>query len=174
MKISKLGLDLIKHFEGLHDGDLSEIGLQPKQDPVGIWTVGYGRALKDLSGNWLMGETDKQLAYDMYPSLTENDALLMLDEDCNIYENRVNSLGLELLQYQFDSLVSFAYNVGFANLKTSTLLKYIKAKETDENIMWEFGLWNKARVKGVLRPLPGLTKRRKAEAELFLTGKLIF
>jgi GH24 family phage-related lysozyme (muramidase) len=53
------------------------------------------------------------------------------------------------------------------------LLKYIKAKETEENIMWAFGLWNKAKVKGVLRPLPGLTKRRRAEAELFLTGKLI-
>lgn len=174
MKISKLGLDLIKHFEGLHDGDLSKIGLQPKMCPASIWTVGYGRALKDEDGEWLRGERDKNKAYKMYPSLTEEDALIMLDEDCNVYENRINSLGLILEQYQFDSLVSFAYNVGFTNLKTSTLLKYIKAKETEENIIWAFGLWNKAKVKGVLRPLPGLTKRRRTEAELFLTGKLIF
>lgn len=29
---------LIKHYESLHDGDLSAIGLQPKMDCLGIWT----------------------------------------------------------------------------------------------------------------------------------------
>jgi hypothetical protein len=29
-------IDIITHFEGLHDGDLHVIGLQPKMDPVGI------------------------------------------------------------------------------------------------------------------------------------------
>jgi hypothetical protein len=29
-------IELITHYEGLHDGDLHMIGLQPKMDPVGI------------------------------------------------------------------------------------------------------------------------------------------
>ena len=31
---------LVSHYEGLHDGDLSKVGLQPKMDPIGIWTEG--------------------------------------------------------------------------------------------------------------------------------------
>ena len=38
MKTSQIGISLIKHFEGLHDGDLKKIGLQPKKCPAGIWT----------------------------------------------------------------------------------------------------------------------------------------
>jgi GH24 family phage-related lysozyme (muramidase) len=45
LKISKKGLELIKFFEGLHDGDLNTIGLQSKACPSGIYTVGYGHAL---------------------------------------------------------------------------------------------------------------------------------
>jgi lysozyme len=36
-------------FEGLHDGDLKKIGLQPKKDPIGIWTEGGTSAMKDSS-----------------------------------------------------------------------------------------------------------------------------
>ena len=45
MRTSNKGIDLIKEFEGLHDGDLSIIGLQPKMCPAGIWTQGYGHAI---------------------------------------------------------------------------------------------------------------------------------
>ena len=38
MKTSQKGINLIKYFESLHDGDLTEIGLQPKMCPAGIWT----------------------------------------------------------------------------------------------------------------------------------------
>jgi len=51
MKISKQGIELIKFFESLHDGNLSKIGLQPKLCPANIVTIGYGRALKDKKGN---------------------------------------------------------------------------------------------------------------------------
>lgn len=37
--INEAGISLIKEFESLHDGDLSVIGLQPKQCPAGIWTI---------------------------------------------------------------------------------------------------------------------------------------
>ena len=44
--ICNAAIDLVKSFEGIHDGDLTVIGLQPKMCPAGIWTVGYGRALR--------------------------------------------------------------------------------------------------------------------------------
>jgi len=33
-------IKLIVRYESLHDGDLKQIGLQPKMDPIGIWTEG--------------------------------------------------------------------------------------------------------------------------------------
>ena len=47
MKIGKEGIDLIKKWESLHDGNLKLIGLQPKMCPAGYWTEGYGNVIKD-------------------------------------------------------------------------------------------------------------------------------
>jgi lysozyme len=174
MKISSQGISLIKHFESLHDGDLSQIGLQPKMDPLGIWTVGYGHALK-VDGEFLRGEADKEKAYTMFPNLTEEKACELLDQDCNERECQVERLDLNLSQNEFDALVSFVYNVGFRNLYNSSLLKFVSSADwSEEDIKWAFSLWNKGRENGILKVLPGLTKRRKSEAELFLTGNLIF
>ena len=181
MKISDKGLGLIKHYESLHDGDLSVIGLQPKMCPAGIWTVGYGRALKDSSGNWLRGIENKQKAYAMYPILNEKEALKMLHEDCDVREIRVSSLKLQLKQHEFDAMVSFVYNVGFTKLQISSLLKRIKARlngdmnyGSDEKITSGFLMWKNAFISGHLRPLPGLIRRRRSEAHLFLAGELKF
>jgi lysozyme len=59
MSVNQATINLIKHFESLHDGDLSKIGLQPKQDCAGIWTVGYGHALRNNNGAYLRGAKDK-------------------------------------------------------------------------------------------------------------------
>jgi lysozyme len=174
IRTSNKGLDLIKHFEQLHDGDLSTIGLQPKLCPAGIWTVGYGRALRHASGSYLKGLKDKALAYSLYPNLTVEQASDMLNEDCKERELMVNSLNLNLKQHEFDSLVSFTYNVGFNNLKNSSLLKRIIKKDTPDSILAAFLMWDKARSNGVLVSLPGLRRRRKSEAELFLHNKLNF
>jgi lysozyme len=170
MTISQKGLDLIKHFEQLHDGDLKEIGLQPKMCPAGIWTVGYGRALRNGKGVFLKGEADKAEAFRQYPNLTEAQAEKMLFEDTLDYGNRINSLKLDLKQHQFDALVSFAYNVGFNALKQSTLLKRIKVNASDINIQAAFGMWVKANGSVML----GLVRRRRAEAELFNYDRLKF
>ena len=65
-------------------------------------------------------------------------------------------------QHQFDAMVSFAYNVGLGNLQSSTLLKKHKAGDY-AGAAAEFGRWNKAAGK----VLPGLTRRREAEAQLY-------
>ena len=56
-------IKLISKYEGLHDGDLKEIGLQPKMDPVGIWTEGWGHAIIDSKGNFVKGIDCKTNAF---------------------------------------------------------------------------------------------------------------
>lgn len=61
-----------------------------------------------------------------------------------------------LFQYEWDALVSWAYNVGLKNACTSTLMKKLKAGQEwcSELLRWD-------RQSGVV--LPGLTKRRRDE-----------
>ena len=171
LKTSNNGINLIKHFESLHDGDLSKIGLQPKPDPIGIITVGYGHALTDLDGSFLKGPSGYRRMLEIYPELetiTEEEACELLASDLKKYEDQVNSLNLELKQHQFDSLVSFVFNCGIGNLKSSTLLRRIKGESG--SITEAFLMWNKSSGK----VLNGLTKRRQSEATLFTENKLIF
>ena len=68
-----------------------------------------------------------------------------------------------LNQNQFDALVSWTFNLGPGNLRSSTLLKRLNAGDY-RGAADEFLKWNKADGK----VLPGLTKRREAERALFL------
>lgn len=169
MRTSQNGIDLIKHFESLHDGDLTKIGLQPKMCPAGIWTAGYGHALTDINGSFLNGVDGYQRLLEIYPDLetiTEDEAEDLLKEDLEKFETKINSLKLSLLQNEFDALVSFTFNCGFSNLLSSTLLKRVKSRSGD--IKEAFLMWNKSNGK----VLNGLIKRREAEAELFINNKL--
>jgi lysozyme len=170
LKTSILGINLVKHYETIHDGDLTKIGLQPKICPAGIWTVGYGRALRNNKGIYLTGEKDRVAAYSLFPKLTIGEAEQMLIQDLSVREIRLNSLNLNLKQYEFDALISFIYNIGFGNFCQSSLLRNVQQKTKFINNC--FSVWNKARIDGKLTTLKGLTLRRQSEAILFLTGKL--
>lgn len=165
--ICEPAIDLIKSFESLHDGDLTQIGLQPKMCPAGIWTAGYGRALQNKSKTrFLIGDKDKAEAYAQYPKLTEKEAEIMLAEDLEKFEAAVNKLVKKPLnQNQRGALVSFAYNVGIQAFADSTMLALLNAGDY-KNAAIQFARWNKAGGK----VLKGLTRRREAERELFLTA----
>ena len=81
---------------------------------------------------------------------------LGLDRD---YANAGLSLGFN----QFDSLISFSYNIGTKNFNWSTLLKKLNLSDY-EGCSQEFGRWNQANGK----ILNGLVLRRQKEKELFL------
>jgi len=171
MKISSDGIKLIIHFEGLNDGDLTKIGLQPKVDCSGYWTVGYGHLLTDLNGSPLKGIEGYRRMLEIYPDLetiTTEEAIELLDDDLDFFEGRINSLNLNLTQYQFDALVSFSFNCGFGNFLSSTLLKRVKGSKG--SISEAFNMW----VKSGGKTLPGLITRRNAEAILYETGELKF
>jgi lysozyme len=65
----------------------------------------------------------------------------------------------------FDALVSFSYNLGLGNLDKSTLLKKVNANPSDATIRLEFMKW----VNKGSSFEKGLTRRRKAEADLYFT-----
>lgn len=141
MKISQVGIDLIKSFEGCR--------LTAYYDAVHVLTIGYG-------------STGSHVKPGM--KITQTEAEALLKKDLIRFENGVNELvNVPLNQFQFDSLVSFSFNLGLGNLKSSTLLKKLNNKDYAGAAL-EFPKWNKAGGK----VLNGLTRRREAEKSLFL------
>lgn len=141
MKISEVGLDLIKSHEGFRsDAYLC---------PAGVWTIGYGH-----TGDVEEGQ-----------SVTEEEAEELLLQDVAFAEDAVNSLvEVELSQQMFDALVCFVYNVGVGAFEQSTLLRFLNQGQMEEAAE-QFLRWNKAGGK----ELTGLTRRREAERDLFLS-----
>ena len=147
MKIGQRGLDLIKEFEGCK--------LISYKCPAGIWTIGIG------STRYADGSPVKQ--NQALP--TEAAATHLLAQTLATYEHAVNATGVDLTQNEFDSLVCLCYNIGAGNFATSTLVKMLKAGDDKKEIAEQFLRWDKAGGKS----LAGLTRRRKAEMDLFLT-----
>jgi len=168
MQTGLKGIQLIKSFETLHDGDLTIIGLQPKLCPAGVWTEGYGHAILDSNGRQVKGMINKSLAYKQSKVSNEKQAEKLLSADLFSIEKQINSLGLLLNQNQFDAIVSFTFNLGIGNLGSSTLLKLIKKDPNDFMIAYELPKWRRANGKILL----GLERRRKSEASLYFTGRI--
>jgi lysozyme len=140
MKTNQAGIDLIKTFEGLK--------LKAYQDLVGVWTIGYGHTKTAAPGQ----------------TITEAQAENLLRQDLARFEKYVADLpGADKLNpNQFAALVSLAFNVGsFGN----SLRAAIAAGDHDK-IPAVIQLYNKAGGKVI----PGLVRRRKAEAALFQSG----
>lgn len=94
----------------------------------------------------------------------EGRAILAKDLDA-VSRSVLAAVAVPLTDNQFGALVSFTYNLGAANLKKSTLLKKLNAKDY-AGATGEFERWVNAGGK----KLPGLVKRRAAEAALFSSG----
>ena len=140
MKIGSKGLALIKHFEGCE--------LEAYKCPAGVWTIGYGHIKGVQEGM----------------TITEMQAEEMLQSELIEYEGYINDLvEVELNQNQFDAMVSWVYNLGGGNLRASTLLKVLNAGNY-AGVPEQMLRWNKAGGK----VLEGLTRRRQAEADLFV------
>lgn len=144
-EINRAGLELIKSFEGLK--------LKGYLCPAGIPTIGYGHTGAGVR----VGQV-----------ITEAQAEELLRADLRRFEDAVFKLvGYHATDNQFAALVSFAFNVGAGEggLKTSTLLRKHNAGDY-AGAKAEFARWNRAGG----RVLPGLTRRRAAEASLYGQG----
>jgi lysozyme len=164
--INDAGLELIKSFEGIPDGDPTTVKIDPYLDPVGIWTIGWGHAIA-VGGKWLRGAENRSAARALYPggiTIEQAETLLQGDllDSCRDVESLVKK---PITDNQFAALVSFAFNLGSGNLAKSTLLRKLNAGDYTGAAL-EFGRWNKAGGK----VLAGLSNRRAAETELFSTA----
>ena len=148
----KICFDFIKKWEGLK--------LEAYTDSAGIWTIGYGTIMYEDNACVKKGDV-----------ITKERAEHLLEWEVKLKAKGVNAVikPASLSQNQYNALVSFAYNTGSGALKSSTLLKRVKANPADATIRDAFMMWNKARVDGELIEIAGLTNRRKEEADLYFT-----
>lgn len=149
MKITKTGsagIALIKQFEGFMS--------KPYLCPAGVATIGFGATFYPDGKKVTMQDSP----------ITESVGHDLLINMLGRFEKAVDSSCRDdLTQNQFDALVSFTYNLGEGNLRSSTLLKKVNANPNDPTIRDEFMKWVKAGGK----TLPGLVRRREAEANLY-------
>jgi lysozyme len=148
MILDNKGYLLITKHEGLK--------LKPYLCPAKIPTIGYGNTYYPDGKRVTLLDKDitKQQAFDMFKEIA------------NRFAKRVDTLVTSNInQNQFNSLVSFAYNVGTGNFSSSTLLKKVNRNPDDLTIKDEFLKWNKAGGK----VLNGLTNRRNEEADLYFS-----
>lgn len=138
MKTSKNGIEMIKKFEGLR--------LRAYKCPAGVYTIGYGHTGSVAPNMKISKETAEKFLID----------------DLKKFENHVNEINVKYKyrfnQNEFDSLVSFAFNIG--NIRQLTANGTRKKSVIAEKML----LYNKAG--GVT--LKGLVNRRKAEHDLFV------
>ena len=143
VKLSDKGLGFIKLKEGFRS--------KPYREGANEWTIGYGHYIQP-------GE--------VYTSLTREEAHLLMLQDITPMEEAINRLVIvPLTQNQFDALVSFMYNVGISQFKTSTLLKKLNLGDY-EGAAQELPRWDKVQGK----QNAGLHSRRLAEMHLFTGG----
>ena len=145
MKISAMGLELIKEFEGFS----ANAYLCPAKIP----TIGYGNTFYANGTKVKLGE-----------QISKTDALELLEKVVNKdFADKIFPLiKVKVSQNQFDAMVSLAYNIGVGNFSKSTLLKKVNSGDFD-GASNEFLKWNKSGSKELL----GLTRRREREKDLF-------
>ena len=141
--VGAAGLALIKRFEGCRLKAYKPVATEQ------YWTIGWGHYGPDVKE----GQT-----------ITQAQADAMLASDCQQFADAVDDpaccpLTAQLNDHQRDALISFTFNCGAGCLKT-----LCKGRTLSE-VCAAMALYDKSGG----RPLAGLTRRRKAEQELFNT-----
>lgn len=147
MNIGDRGLDLIRAFEGFR--------ADPYLDAVGVPTIGYGSTYYP----------DGQRVRLTDPPISEPEARRLMQATLAEFEDGISAaLRVGVTQSQFDALVCWAFNIGVSAAQNSTLMKKLNSGDYF-GAADQFLRWNKAG--GVV--LRGLSRRRAAERELFLS-----
>lgn len=154
MRISRVGLELVKAFESCMKKIPGRPGFfAPYDDGVGVLTIGWGHTNHhsppfDAASIWSQAECDDVLAADM-----------------RIFEKHVTANAkVKLAQHEFDALASWSYNTGGSG--SATLWKKLNAGDK-ASIPAELAKWNR----GGGKVMAGLVRRRRAEGLLFV-GKI--
>ncbi len=144
MKTSDAGIALIKRWEGER--------LTAYLCPANVWTIGVGHTAA-------MGDPKPVSGM----RITSDEASAILRRDLAQIERDVDAaVSVTLNQRQFDTLVSFVFNVGIGAFRKSTLLKKLNAGDY-QAVPEELMKWTRAGGK----VLQGLVSRRKSEADFW-------
>ena len=148
MKLSSSGRSLLKRLEGSRRTIYRDSG--------GKATIGVGHLVQP-------GE--------YFPSaLTDQQIEDLLTQDLVRFESAVNStIKARISQDQFDALVIYAFNIGDAAFKKSTLAQLINSHAA-ENAIRDWWTTHWITVDGVYSR--GLYNRRVVEADLFLGARI--
>jgi lysozyme len=105
VNVSKAGIALIKHYEGVRS--------RPYRCPANLWTVGVGHLIGD----------GKSLPDSWNRTFTETEIDGLLKSDLRRFELGISKMlpNVPLRQCEFDCLVSFAFNLGLGTFQRSTL-----------------------------------------------------
>lgn len=126
------------------------------QDPVSIWTVCYGSTSGVVAGKrYSLDECKARLDRDMLHAVEQVDRCAP-----NAPVNVLAAFG------------DAVYNIGpriACDTTASTAARKLQGQDW-EGACRELPKWDKARIGGVLVPLPGLTKRRAKEMALCLSS----
>jgi lysozyme len=142
----ELAAELCRHFEGFRS--------KPYICPAGYPTIGYGTVYKP--------DGTKVTMQDAPISKAQADEWLLSELRSN-YAAGVLKASPSLINHPrvLAAVIDFAYNLGVSRYRASTLRKRVEAERWDE-AKAQLMRWTKAGG----RELPGLVRRRKAEASL--------
>lgn len=146
MTLGKEGTALLHSFEKCR----LEAYPDPGSKDGNPWTVGWGHTGPEV----VKGYRISQKTADYYFT-KDVEKFVKVVREC--------TAGTPIKQNEFDAFVCFTYNCGADSFRESTLLKKFKAGDKTGAVA-EFARWNKNDGK----VMPGLIRRRKAEARLFL------
>ena len=141
------GLPIIRKFEGCK--------LKAYICPAGVVTIGWGSTRYEDGSRVRMGDRITQDAAD----------LLLLNEYRRFEDHVKRVVTSPINENQLGALVSFAYNVGLSALAKSTLLRLVNHSPDNAGVRDQFMRWTR----GGGKILPGLVRRRKAEADLYFS-----
>jgi len=147
MTAAEITASLCRKFEGWRS--------RPYLCPAGVWTIGYG-ATHYLDGR-LVKPTDAPI------SRETGEALLMRQITGTYLPGALALCPTADTEGRQAALADFAFNLGLARLKGSTLRRRVLAGDWD-GARAELMRWTR----GGGRVLPGLVARRKAEIALTL------
>lgn len=150
-KLLALGLSSALATTGMFVAQHEGLVLGSYIDPVGILTSCYGHTGKELKLN---------------QKFTESQCLDQLAEDLSKHDKEMmKHIKVPMSDEEHAAYLSFSYNVGVGNFKSSTLLKFLNKEKRVEACNQ---LTNWVFAKG--KKLKGLVNRREEEKNLCLSG----
>jgi GH24 family phage-related lysozyme (muramidase) len=146
ISLSDDGFEFLKR----HEGAVKHL----YNDSQGHCTIGVGHLVHK-------GKCDGSEPDNFKQGLSDDDVDQLFRDDLVVFEGAVTSaITTRINQYQYDALVSFAFNIGTGAWKTSGALRQINASQWGK-VPAEMLKWKKP---------PEIAGRRQDEADLFRTG----